>query len=103
MAASFHDPEPAFGRAGRERLVDLVPFVAASDWADLYLPRSVLARLPPANPQAEARAYAELRRARQNALDAALRPAPSPPTPGRNEPCSCGSGKKYKKCCGTAK
>ncbi|MGI6175642.1 MAG: SEC-C metal-binding domain-containing protein [Christensenellales bacterium] len=22
---------------------------------------------------------------------------------GRNEPCPCGSGKKYKKCCGTAK
>ena len=22
-------------------------------------------------------------------------------TPGRNDPCSCGSGKKYKKCCGT--
>nr|WP_086940885.1 PBPRA1643 family SWIM/SEC-C metal-binding motif protein [Thaumasiovibrio occultus] len=21
-------------------------------------------------------------------------------TPNRNEPCSCGSGKKYKKCCG---
>ncbi len=21
------------------------------------------------------------------------------PTPGRNEPCHCGSGKKYKKCC----
>jgi len=21
---------------------------------------------------------------------------------GRNDPCSCGSGKKYKKCCGTA-
>ena len=21
-------------------------------------------------------------------------------TPGRNTPCSCGSGKKYKKCCG---
>jgi hypothetical protein len=31
--------------------------------------------------------------------------APSPavqraPRPGRNEPCSCGSGKKFKKCCG---
>jgi uncharacterized protein YchJ len=33
--------------------------------------------------------------------------APPPPTPyiappkvGRNEPCPCGSGKKYKKCCG---
>ena len=24
----------------------------------------------------------------------------APPTPGRNDPCSCGSGKKYKKCCG---
>jgi uncharacterized protein len=23
------------------------------------------------------------------------------PTPGRNDPCSCGSGKKYKKCCAT--
>lgn len=23
-----------------------------------------------------------------------------PQTPNRNEPCSCGSGKKYKKCCG---
>jgi preprotein translocase subunit SecA len=22
------------------------------------------------------------------------------PTPGRNDPCSCGSGKKYKNCCG---
>jgi hypothetical protein len=21
------------------------------------------------------------------------------PTPGRNDPCSCGSGVKYKKCC----
>ena len=23
------------------------------------------------------------------------------PTPGRNDPCTCGSGKKYKKCCGS--
>jgi len=22
------------------------------------------------------------------------------PVPGRNDPCTCGSGKKYKKCCG---
>ena len=22
------------------------------------------------------------------------------PNPGRNDPCPCGSGKKYKKCCG---
>src|SRR5688500_13762526 len=24
----------------------------------------------------------------------------SPSKPGRNDPCSCGSGKKFKKCCG---
>ena len=26
--------------------------------------------------------------------------AKSAPTVGRNDPCTCGSGKKYKKCCG---
>ncbi|HVX65928.1 MAG TPA: HEAT repeat domain-containing protein [Bryobacteraceae bacterium] len=31
--------------------------------------------------------------------EAAL-PAPAPAKPGRNDPCPCGSGKKYKKCCG---
>ncbi|HYL78923.1 MAG TPA: SEC-C metal-binding domain-containing protein [Bryobacteraceae bacterium] len=28
--------------------------------------------------------------------------APPPPKPGRNDPCPCGSGKKYKKCCGAS-
>ncbi len=27
---------------------------------------------------------------------------PSPPKLGRNEPCPCGSGKKFKKCCAGA-
>ncbi len=26
--------------------------------------------------------------------------APSPASPGRNDPCPCGSGRKFKKCCG---
>lgn len=29
-----------------------------------------------------------------------LRAAPAPAKAGRNDPCPCGSGKKYKKCCG---
>ena len=36
-------------------------------------------------------------------LDRGLAPAApirKPPEPGRNDPCPCGSGKKYKKCCG---
>ena len=28
-----------------------------------------------------------------------VRRDPPPPKPGRNDPCPCGSGKKYKKCC----
>ncbi|HRP96640.1 MAG TPA: UPF0149 family protein [Rhodocyclaceae bacterium] len=34
----------------------------------------------------------------------AVDPPPSPAAagPGRNDPCPCGSGKKYKKCCGAA-
>ena len=28
------------------------------------------------------------------------KPIEAPPAPGRNDPCPCGSGKKYKKCCG---
>lgn len=28
------------------------------------------------------------------------KPLKAPDRPGRNDPCSCGSGKKYKKCCG---
>jgi uncharacterized protein len=37
-------------------------------------------------------------------VDHAPRPAPRrvEPTPGRNDPCPCGSGKKYKKCHGAA-
>jgi len=39
------------------------------------------------------------------AMEAALRAKPEPvrhegPKVGRNDPCPCGSGKKYKKCCG---
>lgn len=26
-------------------------------------------------------------------------PAPAGPRPGRNDPCYCGSGRKYKQCC----
>ncbi len=44
--------------------------------------------------------------ARQRVTDSAVQmlaasdtPVKAPPKPDRNEPCPCGSGKKYKKCC----
>ena len=32
-----------------------------------------------------------------------IEPVQADKTPGRNDPCPCGSGKKYKKCCGAKK
>jgi len=45
--------------------------------------------------------YAELQILRDE-LGSELPPQPylAPPKTGRNDPCPCGSGKKYKKCCG---
>lgn len=34
--------------------------------------------------------------------DAPIQQAHSSRSVGRNDPCPCGSGKKYKKCCGAA-
>ena len=36
------------------------------------------------------------------ALPAPVEPIQANKEPDRNDPCSCGSGKKYKKCCGKA-
>jgi preprotein translocase subunit SecA len=35
--------------------------------------------------------------------DAPVEQARGTGTPGRNDPCPCGSGKKYKKCCGKSR
>lgn len=32
-----------------------------------------------------------------------VEPVHADKTPGRNDPCPCGSGRKYKKCCGVKK
>jgi len=48
------------------------------------------------------RIFKELLETHENISEAALAAAPdtAPRTPGPNQPCPCGSGKKYKKCCG---
>ncbi len=60
------------------------------------------ARSAPPPPTAARKAA---RPAADRAFDAAVQTAPTPtrrdePKVGRNDPCPCGSGKKYKKCCG---
>jgi len=50
--------------------------------------------------EVSAAAAAGFDRAVQEALPAAEPVRRDLPKVGRNDPCSCGSGKKYKKCCG---
>lgn len=52
-----------------------------------------------------ARAYRYFREGRIAYAQAAARPEPyerAGPKVGRNDPCPCGSGRKYKRCCGAA-
>jgi preprotein translocase subunit SecA len=65
--------------------------------------------MQPAKPEAEAKQIEERQRRQQKNLQFQAGPAQAePPKPvrsgakvGRNDPCPCGSGKKYKKCHGT--
>jgi hypothetical protein len=76
----------------------LMAWVVEADLEQLYLPANTLARLgldvnmPPDRILVQLDDYALY----MNRTGPARREA----TPGRNEPCSCGSGKKYKRCCG---
>jgi len=76
----------------------LLPWVAGADIEDLYLPAATLAGMglsfSPDFVLDQLDDYAMYMRR----FDTVRRAA----TPGRNEPCSCGSGKKYKRCCGAA-
>jgi SEC-C motif len=74
----------------------LLPWLARADLEDLYLPAEVLATMDlsfhpdPVLAQLDDYAWYSFRSV----------PRRRKAKPGRNEPCSCGSGKKYKRCCG---
>jgi hypothetical protein len=80
-----------------ERFVKVATAINSLDATELYYPQAVIDALPPppVGPgilvTKAMMIYREL-----------LRPPPveAAPRPGRNEPCPCGSGKKYKRCCG---
>ena len=73
----------------------MMPWLAAADVADLYLPARWLETY--AVPWTPNQPLAQL-----DALDRYFVREPlvhEQPKPGRNQPCPCGSGKKYKRCC----
>jgi len=83
-----------------EILLVMVPWIVRQPLENLFLPSSLLqaVRLPPADKWA---ADVLLRPYRAGFVGM---PAPIrvPKTPGRNDPCYCGSGTKLKRCCGAA-
>ncbi|MBX3356703.1 MAG: preprotein translocase subunit SecA [Phycisphaeraceae bacterium] len=85
-----------------------MPGVGSATAAAAMAPRAPIAPLPSAEPGMTARQQRELEQADRAGVPGAARPAPgagkeparAAVTVGRNEPCPCGSGKKYKQCHG---
>jgi hypothetical protein len=73
-----------------------LPWVVSVDIDELYLPAKIQARIgPPCHPDD---VLDQLDDFTEYTLQSV--PVRREATPGRNQPCSCGSGKKYKRCCG---
>lgn len=78
----------------------LLPWLVKQQPEDLFLPAELMehVRFPPV-PQMTLEI---LQRPFNASWIRAPMPIRVPPTPGRNEPCLCGSGKKHKRCCGAS-
>lgn len=84
--------------ADRVGLVDALPWLATIEAEELFLPEPLTVDL---------RGRATMTSMADHLLDNSIAygigghlPKRRSPTPGRNEPCSCGSGVKHKRCCG---
>ncbi|HWN68496.1 MAG TPA: SEC-C metal-binding domain-containing protein [Haliangium sp.] len=78
------------------RTLTVLPWLSRASGADLYLPAKFFESCGPLF-SAEATLQQLDSYYRYYRLD---QPARAKERPGRNEPCACGSGKKYKRCCG---
>jgi hypothetical protein len=75
-------------------LLLMMPWVARAEAEDLYLPRSLVdADRAPWHPQRTLKLLRGMAAIEKQ-------PSPKPEGPSRSGPCLCGSGKKYKRCCG---
>jgi preprotein translocase subunit SecA len=84
------DPLVAFKKEAHEMYADLMTAIQHTIVGDIY--RVSLVREPQPRPMREMRTSVEAQRAPQPVRAAGARV-------GRNDPCPCGSGKKYKHCC----
>lgn len=92
-----------FGHSGRqdvemEVLYRMTPWIVKRRAEDLFLPASLLNAVRV--PDVPVRAHDILQRPFRASWMSMPKPVRAARTPGRNEPCVCGSGKKHKRCCG---
>jgi hypothetical protein len=77
-------------------MLEGVVLAAKARAEDFYFPAQLLHALGPPDMEQIGGSIVELIRAHVGALQPVVREK----EPGRNDPCTCGSGKKYKKCHG---
>jgi preprotein translocase subunit SecA len=95
QAMAQRDPLVAYKRQSREMFDDLMASIQDSVVRAIYR-MSIKKGAPPPKPvNVMAKATGEDRESKTQAA-----PKVEGKTIGRNDPCPCGSGKKYKKCCG---
>jgi len=97
-ALAFQILAPSFGDSKAVRAtLSFLPCLVDTSPEDFYLPASVLKATY--CPWSTAVGMAVLRECQASfAHKVGVKPVEH--APGQNEPCSCGSGRKYKKCCG---
>jgi hypothetical protein len=83
----------------RDLIFVMLPVSARASAEDFYFPREVVrAWFGPWQPEETLERVTRITRA-----SPPRQPVRAAPTPGRNDPCTCGSGKKWKKCHGAGK
>jgi len=97
VAAVAHSMIGLKHRDGLGLLMFSLSRVARAEPKQLYFPESLLRPVRPTWEPSDSLALLAM----QEGLLEKPKPARAAPTPGRNDPCSCGSGKKYKRCCAT--
>jgi hypothetical protein len=100
LVLRMHSPICGSERGALPRLFDWLPWIVRAKASDFYLVREQMKRVY--SPRREEEAISLVEPSRVNRL-AKLQYIPNTiknkPSPGRNDPCSCGSGKKFKFCC----
>ena len=96
------DPVISYKQEGYQMFDEMIERIQSNTIAMLLKVRIEVNR-PMVRPIEEPKPAVDTAQLQTNAAESTAAPHTAPKaakTPGRNDPCPCGSGKKYKNCCG---